>query len=206
MKRNNRLPIFAVWFGVILMTLVACGSQSKLQPAGEATVTVREIVNRVEFNSLRSQSVNPNIFVDLSLGQLLQTGNLVKTHKNSSARVDISIDRFTRISRTIPETIWQLGNFTSDGEAIIELHEGKIFVFDEDNGKENWPLHIITPAGTASARGTWMAVEFDPVTGITQVECLRGICELENEFGYQVFTNEHVVIATAESVPTDPSR
>ena len=173
------------------------------EAASEATVIVQEIVNLVEVNVFNFENGNL-AFVDLQLGQFLQTGNLIKTHENSSARVDISIDQFTRISRTIPETIWRLGRFAVDGEAVIELHEGKIFVFDEGDGQEHWPLHIETPAGTASARGTWMSVEFDPETGITQVECLRGICELENELGYQVFTNEHVVIATAVSAPSEP--
>ena len=91
-----------------------------------------------------------------------------------------------------------------DGKAVIELQEGKIFIFDDGDGDEHWPLQIETPAGTASARGTWMAVAFDPNSGTVQVQCLRGVCELENDFGYQVFTNEHAVAATAFSVPTIP--
>ena len=207
MRRKNKLLVFPIWIGIILMALAACGGQTGFQidkETGKATVRVLEIVNQLEVNDLALENGNL-AFVDLELGQLLQTGNLVKTHENSSARVDISIDQFTRVSRTIPETVWELGSFALDGEAVIELHQGKIFVFDEDDGKDHWPLHIETPAGTASARGTWMAVEFDPVTGTTQVECLRGICELENELGYQVFTNEHVVIATAVTEPATPT-
>ena len=49
-----------------------------------------------------------------------------------------------------------------------------------------------------------MAVEFDPESGTIQVECLRGICELENDLGYQVFTNEQTVVATAVTAPTEP--
>ena len=159
MRLKNRLTLLGIGFGVAMMALAACGGgpQPNRAQTQDATVTVQEIVNRVEVNSLGSET-NELAFVDLQLGQSLTTGNLVKTHENSSARVDISIQDFTRVSRTGSKTIWQFGQFALNGEAIIELQEGKIFVFDEDNGKENWPLHIVTPAGTASARGTWMAV------------------------------------------------
>ncbi|NQW24482.1 MAG: FecR domain-containing protein [SAR202 cluster bacterium] len=200
MRLRNRLITTGVWFGAILLALVACGSEAQTP---EAIVTVQEIVNRVEVNGLNTETEEPT-FVELELGQFLQTGNLVKTHENSSARVDISMQNFTRVSRTAPNTVWKLGRFALNGEAVIELTEGKIFVFDEDDGEEHWPLHIETPAGTASARGTWMAVEVNAETGAVAVQCLRGICEMENELGYQVFTNEQTVVATVDTVPTDP--
>jgi len=206
MRLKNRLIIFGICIGAILMALAACGGDTnRLQTQdAEVTITVQEIVNRVEVFDLHPVTMKP-AYIDLQLGRSLMTGNLVKTHENSSARVDISIQNFTRVSRTGPKTIWQLGRFALNGEAVIELREGKIFVFDEDDGQEHWPLHIETPAGTASARGTWMAVEFNSETGIAQVECFRGICELENDLGYQVFTNEQIVVATAVTVPADPA-
>ena len=200
MRLRNRLITTGVWFGAMLLALVACGGEAQTP---EAVVTVQEIVNHVEVNGLNTETEEP-MFVELELGQFLQTGNLVKTHENSSARVDISMQNFTRVSRTAPNTVWKLGRFSMNGEAVIELTEGKIFVFDEDDGEEHWPLHIETPAGTASARGTWMAVEVNSETGAVEVECLRGICEMENEMGYQVFTNEQTVVATVDTVPTEP--
>ena len=203
MRLNNRLKILGICFGVAMLAQAACGGQPELAESQDADITVREIVNRVEVNGLNPET-NERKFVELQLGQSLSTGNLVKTHEYSSTRVDISIQNFSRVSRTAPKTIWKLGRFALDGEAVIELQEGKIFVFDEDDGQEHWPLHIETPAGIASARGTWMAVEFDPVSGTVRAECLREICELENDFGYQVFTNEQTVDATADTVPTEP--
>ena len=203
MRPKYRHIVLGICFGVVIMALVACGSDPESAQNQEAEVTVQEIVNRVEVNALHPETNEPT-FVDLQLGQYLQTGNLVKTHENSTTRVDISMQGFSRVSRTNPKTIWQLGRFALDGKAVIELQEGKIFIFDDDDGDEHWPLQIETPAGTASARGTWMAVAFDPNSGTVQVQCLRGVCELENDFGYQVFTNEHAVAATAFSVPTVP--
>ena len=204
MRLKNRLIIIGIWLGAATMAVAACGGEPDRAQNQEATVTVQEIVNRVEVNTLHSET-NELAFVDLQLGQSLQTGNLVKTHENSSARVDISVQNFTRVSRTAPKTVWRLGRYALNGEMVIELQAGKIFVFDEDNGQENWPLHIVTPAGVASARGTWMAVEFDPESGTVEVECLRGLCELENEHGYQAFTNAQAVVASAVSGPTQPA-
>ena len=210
MRPKNRLFILGISLGAAMVALAACGGEpdrvqtQESQEAQEATVKVQEIVNRVEVNTLHPET-KELAFVDLQLGQALQTGNLVKTYENSSARIDISIENFRRVSRTTPKTIWRLGGFALNGEAVIELQEGKIFVFDEDDGQENWPLHVVTPAGTASARGTWMSVEYNPESGTVEVECLRGICEVENDLGYQVFTNERTVVATADSVPTVPA-
>ena len=222
MRIKNRLIIFSIWVGAAMLAMAACGGDSdhaktfgpvqnsdRVQTSDgvqtqEASITVQEIVNRGQVDSLHPETQDL-AFVDLQLGQSLQAGSLVKSHTNSSARIDISIANFTLVTRTAPETVWRLGSFALNGEAVIELQEGKIFVFDEDNGQENWPLHIETPAGTASARGTWMAVEYNPLLGTVEVECLRGLCELENEHGYQAFTNAQSVVASAVSGPTLPA-
>ena len=108
MRHKNRLIILGIWLGAAMLALAACGGEPERAQTQEATVTVQDIVNRVEVNSLDPQA-NELAFVNLQLGQNLQTGNLVKTHQNSSARVDISIQNFTRVSRTGPGTVWQLG-------------------------------------------------------------------------------------------------
>ena len=108
MRRNNRLIVLAIWLGAAMMALTACGSERDGAEDTATSVRVQEIVNQVEVNTLDTETNEP-VFVDLQLGQYLQTGNLVKTHKNSSARIDISIKNFNRVSRTAPRTIWQLG-------------------------------------------------------------------------------------------------
>ncbi len=203
MRLDKKLLTLGIWIGVMLMAFAACTVAETDPSSLGPSIMVKEIVNHVEVNGLDPNTNNP-AFVELELGQSLFPGNRIKTHRDSEARVDISIDQFTRISRTSPETVWHIGGFTMDGGAIIELQEGKIFVFDEDNGDEHWPLHVVTPAGTASARGTWLAVGFDPETGVAEVECFRGVCELENDHGYQVITDEQSISATVDTMPTEP--
>ena len=84
------------------------------------------------------------------------------------------------------------------------MTQGKIFLIDEGTEEGIGPIEVVTPAGTASPRGTWMSVEYDPDEGVTEVQCFRGLCELENDLGKQVLTDEEKSTATAETAPAVP--
>ena len=75
---------------------------------------------------------------------------------------------------------------------------------DEGVAEAGEPLRIVTPAGTASPRGTWMSVEYDKDTDEAEVDCFRGVCELENEFGKKVMTDEQKSTSTKDKEPSNP--
>ena len=75
---------------------------------------------------------------------------------------------------------------------------------DEGVAEAGEPLRIVTPAGTASPRGTWMSVEYDKDTDEAEVDCFRGVCELENEFGKKVMTDEQKSTSTKDKEPSKP--
>ena len=104
--------------------------------------------------------------------------------------MDIRVQDFLRIIRTTPDTVWRLGQFGVNQDTIIELDDGKIFILDDGVESDSRPLRIVTPAGTASPRGTMISVEHDKDLGETEVDCFRGICELENQFGKQLMKNQ----------------
>jgi hypothetical protein len=91
-----------------------------------------------------------------------------------------------------------------DQDTIIELDHGKIFILDDGVKADSQPLRIVTPAGTASPRGTWMSVEYDKDTDETEVDCFRGVCELENRFGKKVMKDEQKSTSTSDTEPTKP--
>ena len=142
----------------------------------------------------------PNLFFCLagsffpaSVGEKLISGDGVKTYHESEARVDISFNSASgavssRITRTTPNTIWRLGNFA----------------VGDTTGEAARPIKIVTPAGTASPRSTWLSVQYDAKKGVIEVQCFRGICELENGFGKQIMTDEEKSAATAKSAPSIP--
>ncbi len=143
-------------------------------------------------------------FTPATVGQKLIAGDGVKTHSQSEARIDISFNTASRITRTTPNTIWRLGNFGVGDDTIIELAEGKIFLLENTADGEERPIKIITPAGTASPRGTWLSVQYDAKKGVTEVQCFRGVCELENEFGKQIMTDEEKSEASVFAAPSRP--
>ena len=126
----------------------------------DVDISVAEIINQVETERRRPPNLAGS-FTPAILGQKLTAGDGVKTFSQSEARIDISFNTASRITRTTPNTIWRLGNFGVGDDTIIELEEGKIFLLEDTaDGKER-PIKIITPAGIASPRGTWLSVQHD---------------------------------------------
>jgi hypothetical protein len=172
--------------------------------AAAAQLTVEEITNRVETERPREAAQPATAFSLAVIGQELLPGDGVKTFVESEARVDIRFQESLRITRTTPDTIWRLGQFGVGQDTIIELNHGKIFILDEGIASDSEPLRIVTPAGTASPRGTWMSVEYDKDTDEAEVDCFRGECELENRFGKKAMKDEQKSKSTKDKAPSDP--
>ena len=181
---------------------VGCGSQA----ADESSlVTIQKITNQVDTNRSWTSEDNDAKFIPATVGQVLLPGDIVKTFLNSEARVDFRIREFLRITRTKPNTVWKLGQTVLVGDTIIELDQGEIFLLDEEGQSDSLPVKVVTPAGTASPRGTWMSVAHDPTTGVTKVMCFRGVCELATNLGVQVLTDEQKSITTKNTSPSAPA-
>ena len=186
--------------------MVACGGGSgDITPEPQnAQVTVEEVINTVETDRRRDTDDPEAEFQSAQLGQGLIPGDGVKTFGDSEARVDIAILDHLRIARTKPNTPWRLGQFAVDENTIIELDQGKIMVIDEGFRADRPTLEVATPAGSAAARGTWISVEYDREKGVTEVQCFRGSCELANDLGTVLLTDQQKSTVTAQSAPSDP--
>ena len=143
-------------------------------------------------------------FLPAVVGQELLPGDGLMTYADSEARVDITIADYTRVSRTKPNTVWRLGQFSLQEETIIELDQGRIFLFDDVADPTGRPFKVVTPAGTASPRGTWMSFTYDPVEQVAELQCFRGTCILENDLGIQVLKDEEKSVITPISAPVKP--
>ena len=176
------------------VTVLLVGCPGAAEPVlDDSRISVEEIVNRVETGQV-GNTPGQQDFKAAEIGQELLPGSGVKTFQDSEARVDIRIQELLRIIRTTPNTLWRLTQFAIDGETIVALDEGKVFLMDDGVGGDLRPFKVVTPAGTASPRGTIWSVAFDPLTGITTVDCFRGICEMEN-------ANETQVIRGGSGLP-----
>ena len=193
------IGVTVVVLAVAAVFLIRAGRGAETQ---QASIHVEEIINQVE--TARPREAETTEFLPAQAGQTLLPGDGVKTSSGSEARVDIVIQKFLRIVRTTPNTVWRLGQFALEHDTVIELDQGKSFILDNGLGAGFPPVPIVTPAGTASPRGTWMSVAYDPETGVAEVQCFRGTCELANDLGSQMLTDEQSSVATARAAPSEP--
>ena len=173
--------VAALAAGIVAVAAVFLGGS----PPAAAQISIKELINKVETDRPRGLRPMAETYLSAAVGQELLPGDGLKTYANSEARVDITISDYTRVSRTKPNTVWRLGQFSLQEETIIELDQGKIFLFDNVADPTGRPFKVVTPAGTASPRGTWMSFSYDPVKKVAELQCFRGTCVLENEFGAQ---------------------
>jgi hypothetical protein len=212
MPRRNRLKMIAAAGGaalavaaVAIVAMLSFGSSATaLTQAAIVEITVKEVVNQVEVAQLKDDATAAANFLPVTVGQALSPGDGLKTFDSSEARVDISVGDFVRVTRTKPNTVWRLGQFSVDDETIIELDQGTIFLFDDSDGPSPKPLKVITPAGTASPKGTWMSLSYDPVLQVAELQCFRGTCLLENDLGSEVLVDEQKTTITRQSPPRRP--
>jgi hypothetical protein len=190
------LSIAAVAILVLVSSRSAASSASAI-----VEITVKEVVNQVKVDQPRGVATTAANFLPVTIGQELLPGDGLQTFDGSEARVDISVGGFVRVSRTKPNTVWRLGEFTVDGETVIELDQGTIFLFDDSEGPSSQPLKMITPAGTASPKGTWMSLSYDPVLQVTELQCFRDSCLLENDLGSELLFDEQKTTLTMQSPP-----
>lgn len=196
--------VVAAAVALVLLRSEGGGGILAAEESNAARITVEEVVNQVETNRRAAPGPEWGRYLPAQVGQDLSPGDGVNTFRDSQARVDIVIRDLKRIIRTTPSTLWRLGHFESQDGTIIELNRGKIFLIEAGVDDGVSPVEVVTPAGTASPRGTWMSVSYDPEMGVTETQCYRGICVLENQLGQQVMTDEEKGTSTAQSAPSKP--
>ena len=194
------VAVVAVGAAVVAVAIVFVGGS----PPVPAQISVQEVINNVETDRPRGLGPVAETYLPAVIGQELLPGDGLNTFADSEARVDISIADYTRVTRTKPNTVWRLGQFSLQEETIIELGAGKIFLFDNASDPTGRPFKVVTPAGTASPRGTWMSVAYDPVEEVAELQCFRGTCVLENELGTQVLKDGEKSVVTPISAPVEP--
>lgn len=175
------LAVAALFLGAVS---VDSSSNAGPIPYDRPTITLEEIVNSVEVRLTESTGNGSANLIPAEIGFRLFPGDGIITHVRSEAKAEIVVQNTTRYMRTTPNTFWRVGDYGKGDEGtVIELDGGTVYIFDEETPEGRPPLKIITPAGTATARGTWMSVHYDPEKGTAKLQCFRGSCELENEHG-----------------------
>lgn len=167
---NLRGGTWLAW--LVLLGLLLSGCQAGgTQPA--LTVSLSELEGSV--------SLKPPEAADFSaaaeFAALAELGQ-VRTGADGRARLDLSNGALIRMS---PVSLLELA--ARDGQESaprIHLEAGRIFIVP---GGDSPGVDVETPSGVASARGSFMMVEVNPILLDVAVTCLEGRCEAGNPAG-----------------------
>jgi hypothetical protein len=124
----------------VVIAVVAIVMLTDSSGVAATDITVQEVVNRVEADRPPEPAADTTNFVPVVLGQDLTPGHSPKTYEASETRVDIAVGDFIRVTRTKPNTLWRLGQFVLEEDTIIELEQGRIFLFDDGDELNPKPI------------------------------------------------------------------
>ncbi|HLF01309.1 MAG TPA: FecR domain-containing protein [Anaerolineales bacterium] len=139
--------------------------------------TIAETVNTVDSRETADAQWNA-----ATLGQTLPTGGEVITHLESQARVDFSEGTIVRLGPETHFTVTELSGSTTDPLTRLTLFAGELWVVLSTSAN-NHVLDVETPIGSASVRGSYLSVAYDPNTQSLIASCLEGNCRLINTLG-----------------------
>ncbi|GEM_PF-507402 len=172
-----KLRLFVlIAFGVGLTLLaVACGRAltTSTPVALDETATLSEVQGSVQIRNPGQAE-----FVAASNGDTLQVGGQVRTGPDGRVRLNFASGTIVRVA---PDSLFTLeSNQPADDGLLtrLKMEAGQLWVIL--HGGE---MKIETPSGTASVRGSYMAVWVDPLTNDVWVTCLEGWCQAENPAG-----------------------
>ncbi|MBN1305413.1 MAG: FecR domain-containing protein [Anaerolineales bacterium] len=170
---------------VAVIILSACGSPTVV-PAAEpmAAPTPTKKPQRVaEFSEIeadvQARQVDETSFSQANPGQQLTSGGQARTGDPGKTRLDILPEG--TIVRLGPDTQFEMIEMNEDTQnplSRLKLLAGQLWIIL--NGGE---LSVETELGTASVRGSYMGVRFDPRQETLLVTCLEGSCNLSSPAG-----------------------
>ncbi|MBM3151763.1 MAG: hypothetical protein FJZ96_06090 [Chloroflexi bacterium] len=183
---------------ILLILLAACqAAPGGTEEQPHRTATFQEIINDVQSRQSEDADYAPAV-----LEQTLPVGGQAQTGETGRARLDLMPD--ATLVRLGPSTQFTLSElFLDDDEPLtrLELVAGQVWVIL--TGGE---LQVDTDLGSASVRGSYMSVSYDPQAMVMTVTCLEGECYLANDAGTTPLTGGQSSEITAAGQPPSDAR
>jgi hypothetical protein len=167
---------------IAAMLLTACGFGTTPAPvAPDATkttptrpadaATLSEIVNLVE-----AASPDQSEFARVAEGFVLNQGGQVKTGNESRVRLDMTSGAILRLGQNSLFKMEELRPGNEGPLVRLKLEFGKLWI-----SLSGGAVEVETPVGSASVRGSFGVVEYDPSLDVLTLSCLEGRCNAEND-------------------------
>ncbi len=183
------------------LALAACGApaaQTSAAPATPAgrTAALHEIVNDVQSRSSDSAALRP-----AADGDELPAGGQAQTGADSTVRLDLTEGTIVRLAPNSEFTLTELSPDVAAPATRLSLVAGQVFVILLGGS-----LAVETPVGSATVRGSYLGVAFDPPTNHLTATCLEGACELKNALGVTPLTTGQAAEIVGTGQPPSPPR
>ena len=146
-------------------------------PPNNRTAILAETINQVQ-----TRNTAADVWVTAIINQTLTVGGEVQTLADSQARIDLSEGALIRIGPNTLFTVTELSGSNYDPITRLTLAAGEVWVI-LNSALNGGSFDVETPVGTASVRGSYLSVNYDPQTDSLIISCLEGHCNLRNKLG-----------------------
>lgn len=131
---------------------------------------------------MQSRHTPAEDWVAATVGQTLPGGGEVQTLEDGEARVDISPNTIVRLGPRTHFVVADLGESDKQPDTKVELIVGELWVI-LNSALNGGSFEVETPVGVAAVRGSYLSVDYDPVSDSLIISCLEGFCSVRNRFG-----------------------
>lgn len=203
MKANKSL--LAV-LSVLILFVGACQPQAMTSTSASEPSTEPASSPEAEASSeVKDSSLNANLseltgkvelkqdgeaaFTPASEDSQLKVNGQVQTGEDGRVRLDLSSGTIIRVAPSSLFTLTSNEEVEGGLATKFNLELGKIFIILSGGSAE-----VNTPSGVAAVQGSYLKIEFDPITGDIYLTCLEGNCSASNPAGTINFTNGQKVV------------
>jgi len=205
----------AIWLLCVAFVLSACSpapeplptsaarlpspTASAQSPALTSTTSAREAELSELIHDVQARLSAQGDLQSAREGERLGVGGQVRTGAESKARLDLTEGTILRLGPDSEFTVVELNPDPADPFTRLTLLGGKLWVI-----LFGGELEVETPVGVATVRGSYLSVDFDPVTNTLVVTCLEGQCALSNARGTLPLTSGQWSQITGPGGPPSP--
>lgn len=144
-----------------------------------------------------------SLFQEAFTGNQLYGGEVLKTNENSRAVILFNNGNRMKLNALTVVTISHQTKSGKIGEEFIKVNVGEIWANFVKNKEKKF--YIITPTVSGGIRGTEINVKVEQ-DGKTTFTVVRGIVELENEYGSVVLNDDEQSIVEPGQAPFPPKK
>jgi len=148
-------------------------------PTEEPEPTATEVSRAVVIQSLAGSvevSAGGGEFVAASEGLALAAGDEIRTGEDGRATLLLDDGTVLHVAANSAFTVSELEGTAETPITRLFLQVGDLFTIHEGELPPDGSYEVETPSGVAAIRSSSLLVNFDPLTGSGEAECLEGTC------------------------------